>query len=168
MTEIIKNPDTTIDVIDVMIYSWNCLKAGNKMALDVLDKKVLVLLPAISIRPSYNRWRLIPNLTKGASTGGYTLFNPGLNSCVEQPPAVRSVINLSPYDPAVYGSALFCWTLRAFGVTPGDEQEQLWVIQDSRRGPSMDANGSCNAESEVLLMDFSTVNDNQKWVIRRL
>lgn len=164
MTEIIKNPDTTIDV---MIYSWNCLKVENDMALAVLDEKRLVLLPTISIRPSHNRWRLIPNLTQGALTGGYTLFNPGVNLCVELPP-VRNAINLSPYDPAVYGSALYCWTLRPVGVTSGEEQEQLWAIQDSRRGPSMDAKGSCNAESEVFLMDFSTANDNQKWVIRRV
>ena len=153
----VRNSDTTIAVV---IYNWYCLRLRNEMVLDAREKKLV-----INHVNSANalKWILIPNLTPGASTGGYTIFNPGVGLAAQRPNDVAQPILLD-YGPTVYGSPSFCWTLWPGGSSGG---EQLWMIQDSRRGPAMDTKESCDAETEVLLLPFNA-RDNQKWVIRRL
>ena len=145
------------DVITVNIYNWNCYKNGYQMALDVLNNELVLNLQSSATAPN---WVLIPNLVLGATTGGYTVFNPALNGCAEQP-VVGHQIKLGD-DPTPFGAAAYCWTLWPAGESA---DVQLYAIQDSTRGPAMDASGSsCDANTPVLFWGWNG-GDNQRWII---
>jgi len=149
-----------MNAITVTIYNWNCWKNGNHMALDVIVNNGLLVLNDISVA-SAATWILLPNLVKGATTGGYTISNASIDGSAEQP-NVGYQVSLGD-DQTPYGSAAYCWTFWPSGNS--DSNEQLWAIQNDTRGPAMDAaSGGCENGTSVLLYDWKGL-DNQRWLI---
>lgn len=152
-----------------IINNWHCRLQGTPMSLSVnSDTKLLELAEEdLNRNDKKQQWQLIPNLVNGVATGGYTLFNVGLQLPVVQPMAGEQISLSDEKDP--YGKEQFCWTVwpTGSGPIPNNPYVELWVIQDAKGGPVIDADGSsCSAGTKVLFWGRNN-GDNQRWYILR-
>ena len=154
------------NIINVTISSYNAGNQGSSAYIG-LDGNGLVLKSALDATTT---WTLIPSLVPGAETGGFMLYNAagtGGNQCADRPatPGAGQQITLND-DPTPYGSASYCWTLWPTGTwNLFGKPIQLWAIQDSQRGPCMDADNSGTGDGTWILLYDWNGGDNQQWII---
>ena len=153
------------EIVNVRIINLKCLEQNNQEMVITANSNKLTLNAS---RPNdeNQQWCLIPNLVRGAKSGGYTLLNKGRNLCAFQPVS-RDQVRLND-DPTPYGDAPYCWTLWPAGTFNG---EQVWAIQSYDRGDAMNAEGnssSCDENTRVLFWPWGGGTSNEKWIIQRI
>ncbi len=158
--------------IKVHILAWMCLNENKAMALTAMtanqDNKLVIKKLATSDPDPNQQWILVPNLSSGASFGGYTLYNVGKEQSVEIVRSRGEWIKLSD-DRTPYGSPNYAWLLFSAGIdTDGNK---MWAIQVADQGGVMDVyDKKCDPGTPVKLYDWhvgGSDNDNQVWVVRR-
>jgi hypothetical protein len=142
------------NIINVTILNYNAQQQGAPAYIG-LNGTALVLTTS---NPTV--WNMIPNLSAGAVTGGFTFYCAAAAQAACIPaPGVQIALN---DDPTPYGAPSYCWTLWPTSVQGG---VQLWAIQDNQRDCGMDAAGGGISDGTQILLYGWNGGDNQQWII---
>ncbi len=149
-----------ITELTVRIFSFNCWKNGMKMAVSV-DQHRKLILDALDLTSSNQKWAFVLNLVDDSQSGGYSLINLGQQMAAEVPPEGQQIVLND--DPTPFGSAGYFWAVWPCGKGP--KRELVWAIQRYDRGPAMNAEKSgCDVGTRVLLWGW-VETDNNMWII---